>query len=124
MQKTSFNGANNLAESIMSRGAGEFYSDSFDINILKVIFVCKEHRSELGTSWSRYNYKHYHHSGSKQYCGISSDLFEPKSSCQSKALQNPNTLSRTLSLKLLLNKYVLYQFGTRKLFILVKHIYI
>jgi hypothetical protein len=110
-----FAGADDLADAIMARGAGIFnINDSFTPNQMKNYVICQNHQKELGTNWSAKGrgYKHFEYSGSKKYCGISNNVFS-EIGCNA-SLTGAKTLSKGLSKRLLYNKNVLYQFGTRK----------
>lgn len=102
----------------MCRGAGDFWWNEMEYEQKKTIFVCKQHQTDLCTSWYdfRRSKRIRRRSDKKKYCEMWSIAF-PDVRCFEKTTYSETTmrkLSKEMSKKVLLNKHVLFHFGIRK----------
>jgi hypothetical protein len=119
-------GANNVADMMLSRGAGEFdldYTDEAVRTRMAATFICNKHKKELYSQWNM-DKKHFIHKGTgkKKMCSIPNDLVSIHTSDDGK--RNPATrqyLQKKEAIALLQQTGVLLHIGIRKKLLFIFH---
>jgi hypothetical protein len=114
-------GANNVADMILSRGAGEFdldYTDEAVRTRMATTFICEKHKKELSSQWNRDKKRFiYRGNGStaKKMCSIPNDLVPVHTNNDGKQIPERGQNLQKKEAKALLQQIgVLLHIGIRK----------